>query len=300
MADGPKNIAASVKARLLALARQQGRAFDILLVRFALERLLFRLSRSTHRDRFILKGGMLVTQWLDHNNRETRDIDFLGFGPDDEDAIKAVFTDIMMIATADGLVFAADALTASPIREDMEYGGIRLKTSAYLERTRIPVTLDIGFGDALPDGGKTIDYPSLLGMERPNIRSYPPEAVLAEKFQAVVALGLANGRMKDFYDLWAIPNALPINADALGQAVVATFERRQTVLPVEVPPGLSSAMAEDAQAQQRWRAYIETLELPPIDFGELLDAIWAMFEPVCMMAASAERNGASDVNDGQG
>lgn len=269
--------------------RAQGRVFDILLVRFALERLLFRLSRSAHRDRFILKGGMLVTQWLDHDNRETRDIDFLGFGPDDEDAIKASFADIMMVDAADGLVFDTNALVASPIREDMEYGGIRLKTSAYLERTRIPVTLDIGFGDALPDGDQTIDYPSLLGMERPNIRSYPPEAVLAEKFQAVVALGLANGRMKDFYDLWAIPKALPINADTLAQAVAATFERRQTALPDGVPPGLSSAMASDPQAKQRWRAYIASLELPPLDFGEVLNDIWTLVKAACDTTTKANR-----------
>lgn len=281
MADGPKNIAASVKARLLVLAREQGRAFDILLVRFALERLLFRLSQSVHRDRFILKGGMLVTQWLDHDNRETRDIDFLGFGADDEDAIKTAFADIMMVDAADGLVFDTDALAASAIREEMEYGGTRLKTSAYLERTRIPVALDIGFGDALPDGSQTIDYPSLLGMDRPNIRSYPPETVIAEKFQAVVALGLANGRMKDFYDLWAVPKAVPIDAGALAQAITATFERRQTAIPDARPAGLSLAMAEDDAAQRRWRAYVNSLDLPLIDFGGVLEEIWALLEPVC-------------------
>ena len=148
-------------------------------------------------------------------NRETRDIDFLGFGPPDEAAITAVFAEIMTIETGDGLVFDIDALAASPIREEMEYEGIRLKTSAYLERSRIPVTLDVGFGDALVDATQTIDYPSLLDMEQPKIRSYPPETVIAEKFQALVALGLANGRMKDFYDLWAVPKSLAIEQDAL-------------------------------------------------------------------------------------
>src|SRR3546814_3832841 len=113
----------------------------------------------------------------------------------------------MAITSEDGLDFDTGALTASTIREEMEYGGIRLKTNAYLERTRIPVTLDIAFGDALTDASQTLDYPSLLGMERPSIRAYPPAQVIAEKFQTMVALGLANGRMKDFYDLWAIPKA---------------------------------------------------------------------------------------------
>lgn len=281
MAEKLKNVAASVKDRLLNLARQQGRGFDVLLVRFALERLLFRLSQSPHRENYVLKGGMLVTQWLDHDNRETRDIDFLGFGPDDEAAIKAIFAEIMKIEVGDGLVFDTDAIAASAIREEMEYGGIRLKTSAYLERTRIPVTLDIGFGDALADATQNIDYPSLLGMEQPNIRSYPPEAVIAEKFQAVVALGLANGRMKDFYDLWAVPKSLPIEEAALDAAISATFGRRETPIPHDRPVGLSASMAEDAAAQQRWKAYMASLELPPVELGQVIDEIWANLEPSC-------------------
>ncbi len=281
MADGPKNLAASVKQRILNLARAQGRGFDILLVRFALERLLFRLSQSAHRDNYVLKGGMLVTQWLDHENRETRDADFLGFGDADAEKIKAIFAEIMAIAGDDGLAFDTSALTAATIREETEYGGIRLKANAYLERTRIPVTLDIAFGDALVDASQTIEYPSLLDMERPSIRAYTPAQVIAEKFQAVVALGLANGRMKDYYDLWAIPKSMPVDEQALDTAIAATFERRATPIPNERPSGVSAAMAEDAAAQQRWRAYVESLELPVPDFAEVLDDIWALLAPSC-------------------
>ena len=281
MADRTGNIAASVKQRLLNISREQGRGFDILLVRFALERLLLRLSKSQYRDRFILKGGMLVTQWFDHDNRETRDIDFLGFGSDEPDAVRSIFAEIMQIESDDGLVFDIDAITAIPIREAMEYGGIRLRTVAYLERTRVPVVLDIGFGDALADPDQTIDYPSILGMDRPNIRSYPPASVIAEKFQAVVALGLANGRMKDFYDLWAVPRALEIEAAALDAAIAATFERRGTPVPTERPAGLSEAMAQDPTAQQRWRAYGESLDLPAVDFQSALDEIWEMVVTSC-------------------
>lgn len=287
MVDGPKNMAASVKARLLTMAREQNRAFDLLLVRFALERLLFRLSLSSHRESYVLKGGMLVTQWLEHDNRETRDIDFLGFGPPDEAAITAVFAEIMTIETGDGLVFDVDALAASAIREEMEYGGIRLKTSAYLERTSIPVTLDVGFGDALADATRTIDYPSLLDMEQPKIRSYPPETVIAEKFQALVALGLANGRMKDFYDLWAVPKSLAIEQDALDAAIAATFERRETPIPQERPVGLSVAMAEDPAARQRWKAFLASLEQPHLDLGQVIDEIWTTLEPSCARLAKA-------------
>ena len=281
MVDRSKNVAASVKDRLLNMARAQGRGFDILLVRFALERLLFRLSRSPHRNNYILKGGMLVTHWLEHDNRETRDMDFLGFGADEQEAIRAIFSEIMAVDTDDGLVFDIEALAASRIREEIEYGGIRLKTSAYLERTRIPVTLDIGFGDALADPGQSIDYPSILGMEQPNIRSYPPEAVIAEKFQAVVALGLANGRMKDFYDLWAVPQTQPLVPDALDAAIAATFERRGTAIPLECPIGLSTAMSQDAQTQRRWLAYVSSLDLAVPDFGDTLETIWAMLRQSC-------------------
>lgn len=292
MAERPKNIAASVKARLLNLAREQSRGFDVLLVRFALERLLFRLSRSQYRHSYILKGGMLVTQWLDHDNRETRDIDFLGLGPDTLDAITGIFAEIMAIDADDGLVFAVDALIASSIREETEYGGIRLRTSAHLERTRIPVTLDIAFGDALTDAGQHIQYPSLLGMERPDIRSYPPASVIAEKFQAVVALGLANGRMKDFYDLWAVPQTLPLDDAALDDAIAATFARRSTPIPAERPVGLSQDMADDPAAQKRWRAYVASLDLPDVAFGEVLDEIWTTLSASCARLASG--NSGSD------
>lgn len=291
MADRPGTSAASVKARLLNLARAQERDFNLLLMRYALERLLFRLSRSNHRDNYILKGGMLVTQWLEHDNRETRDIDFLGFGPDAPDAIKAVFAEIMAIEADDAITFDVAALTASEIREDTEYGGIRLKTLAYLDRTRVPVTLDIAFGDALTDATQHIEYPSLLGMERPDIRSYPPAAVIAEKFQAVVALGLANGRMKDFYDLWAVPRTLTIEPEELDNAIAATFARRGTPVPTELPVGLSPAMAQDAAARQRWRAYIESLDLPAMDYGDVLADIWASLAPSCARLVSAREAG---------
>jgi predicted nucleotidyltransferase component of viral defense system len=279
--DGP-NIAASVKNRLLVLSRAQGRSFDILLVRFALERVLYRLSISKYADQFILKGGMLVTHWLPHNNRETRDMDFLGFGDSSSQGIVTTFSEVMAIESHDGLVIDIDALKASPIREDMEYGGIRLRTKAYLERTSIPLTIDIGFGDALAQPSPTMDYPSLLGMDRPQIRTYPPASVLAEKFHAIVTLGLANGRMKDFYDLWVIPQSIPIDNDDLAAAIKITFERRNTDIPVERPIGLSQAMADDKSARQRWNAYVASMGLPALAFHQVLDDIWQLIAPNCL------------------
>lgn len=281
MAKAPVNIAKSVKDRLLNIARREGRVFDLVLVRFALERLLYRLSVTEHRDRFILKGGMLVTVWIDDDNRVTRDADFLGHGDPDPERLIADFRQIMAGEGDDGLGFDLDALSAEVIREEMEYGGVRLKTAAYLERTRIPVTIDIGFGDAMADATQHLDYPTLLDLPAPQVRSYPPASVIAEKFQAMVALGVINGRMKDYYDLWAIPRAIEIAPNDLDAAIRATFERRETAVPSERPPGLSSEMSGDSAKQRQWRAYAASLELENLSLEAVIDAVWDLVGPSC-------------------
>jgi hypothetical protein len=251
------------------------------LVRFALERLLYRLSVTEHRDRFILKGGMLVTVWIDDDNRVTRDADFLGHGDPDPERLIADFRQIMAGEGDDGLVFDLDALSAEVIRDEMEYGGVRLKTAAYLERTRIPVTIDIGFGDAMADATQHLDYPTLLDLPAPQVRSYPPASVIAEKFQAMVALGVINGRMKDYYDLWAIPRAIAIAPNDLDAAIRATFERRETAVPSERPPGLSSEMSGNSAKQRQWRAYAASLELENLSLEAVIDAVWDLVGPSC-------------------
>jgi predicted nucleotidyltransferase component of viral defense system len=281
MAREPVNLAASVKDRLLNLARRDGRVFDVVLVRYALERLLYRLSVSEHRDRFVLKGGMLITIWLAGDNRETRDADFLGHGDASEATIRVTFAEIMGISSDDGLRFDIDNMTAATIRDDMEYGGIRLRVPAYLERTRIPMVIDIGFGDALAAAPEELAYPTLLDMEAPRIRSYPPATVIAEKFQAMVALGIGNGRMKDYYDLWALPQAIPIAADDLDAAIRATFERRRTDIPRERPPGLSGELVDDETKQRQWRGYAASIELEGLPLAEVVEAIWAFVGPSC-------------------
>ena len=281
MAKPPTNLAKSVKDRLLNISRTENRAFDVLLVRFALERLLYRLSISKHRPRFVLKGGMLVTVWIDDDNRVTRDADFLGHGDADPDNLLADFRSIMQIEADDGLVFDGDALTATAIREEMDYGGVRLKTNAYLEKTKIRVTIDIGFGDAMADATRQLDYPTLLDLPVPYIRSYPPASVIAEKFQAMVALGVANGRMKDYYDLWALPRNIEIAPDELDAAIAATFGRRGTPVPSGRPPGLSAAMVEDPAKQRQWIAYAASLDLEGLGLDVVVDAVWGLVGPSC-------------------
>lgn len=282
MADNPKNIAASVKNRLLALSKAQARVFNEVLVRYALERLLYRLSVSQYSERFILKGGLLITIWVGDDNRVTRDADFLGFGDGDDASLKTAFTEIMAINAEDGLVFDLNAMLATPIREEMEYGGVRLKTSAFLEKTRIPVTIDIGFGDAVALGQiQTIAIPTLLDSPVPKIRAYPPAAVIAEKFHAIVALGVINGRMKDYHDLWVVPTIIPISNADLDAALRATFARRQTDIPKSRPPGLDEGFYGDLAKQRQWRAYTNGIGLSEIELNSVCDEIWAFLERSC-------------------
>lgn len=277
----PSNLAKSVKDRLLAIARREGRIFDVVLVKFALERLLYRLSISVHKDRFVLKGGMLVTVWVADGNRVTRDADFLGHGDSDPARLIADFAEIMAVEGEDGLAYDTGALAATVIREEMEYGGVRLKTFAYLEKTRIPVTIDIGFGDAMADPRWRIHYPTLLDLPAPHIRSYPPATVVAEKFQAMVALGVLNGRMKDYYDLWAVPQAIQLTAEDLDAAIAATFERRQTAVPRDRPPGLSVEMFGDEGKRRQWRAYAASLDLEGVSLEVIIERVWELVGPSC-------------------
>ncbi len=281
MARSPQNMAASIRQRLLNLARENGRDFNVVLVAFGLERLIYRVSVSAHKNRFVLKGGMLVTLWTTDEDRFTRDVDFLGFGAPDAEDLKTTFAEILEIDAGDDLVFDIDTLTASAIREDGVYGGIRLKTTGYLGNTRIPITVDIGFGDAIGRSRYIIEYPSLLDLPTARIRAYSPAVVIAEKFQALVVLGLVNGRMKDFYDLWAIPRTQDVSETELAEAIAATFARRATDIPVERPDGLSDAFTSDRQKVTQWNAYAASINLEDVTLPEIADDIWARLGQIC-------------------
>ena len=251
----PRNIGASVRARLLDRARAERSDFQILLTRYALERLLYRLSVSPHRDRFILKGAMLFVTWVAEPFRPTRDLDLLGHGDNDAEAIAETFRSICAQPVADdGVTFDVAALTAAPIREEMKYDGVRVRTTATIDGARISIQVDIGFGDAITPAAIEIDYPALLNAPTPHLRAYPVETVVAEKFEALVTLGVANSRIKDFYDLWVISRTSELRQAVLVEAIRRTFERRGTALPSDIPVGLTDAFAE-AWATQ-WRAFL--------------------------------------------
>jgi hypothetical protein len=223
-----RNIGASVWARLLDRARAERSDFQILLTRYSLERLLYRLSVSPNRDRFILKGAMLFVTWVADPFRPTRDLDLLGSGDNDTEAIAESFRAICARPVADdGVTFDVAALEAAPIREEVEYGGVRVRTTATIAGARIPIQVDIGFGDAITPAPIEIDYPTLLDAPAPHLRAYPVETVVAEKFEAMVTLGMANTRLKDFYGLWLISQTFEFRHSVLVDAVRRTFERRE-------------------------------------------------------------------------
>lgn len=279
------NIGASLRARLLNLARETGQPFDVLLIRFVLERLLYRLSHSRHTDRFVLKGAMLLTTWLPHTSRGTRDLDLLAFGESSEDRILGIFRNIVAIDANDGVVFDPASLQASRIREELDYGGLRLRGSAELGGARIAIVIDIAFGDSVEPGLETIDYPVLLDQPSPKLRAYAPETVIAEKFQAMVALGRANSRMKDFYDMWALSKTFTFDPERLSRAIRATFDRRNTVIPTEKPDALTEAFAADISKQRQWTAFVADI----IDAPRELRQVIVDIGPFLMRAANQAR-----------
>lgn len=274
-----KNVGASVRARLLNFARENNQQFDLVLARYANERLLYRLSISPHAGRFVLKGAALLMTWLKEPHRGTRDVDLLGFGDSDPDAMLGVFREVLAEGDDDGIVFDAEALAVSRIREELAYGGLRLVTAATLSGARFKVSIDIGFGDALEPGVEEIEFPTLLDMPAPRLRAYARETVIAEKFQAMVALGRTNSRMKDFYDLWVLSRTFTFEQERLARAIAATFKRRDTPIPATIPDALTKAFAADASKQAQWRAFVADVAIDPGPLEPVLDDLAAFLMP---------------------
>jgi len=273
MAETQKNIAASVKQRLLNIARTSGQDFQVVLIAYALERILYRLSQTEHRETYILKGGMLVTIWTVDPGRFTIDIDFSRQGSFEETKIVADFKEVLSVDVADGLVFGKSEIRAIQMTGNQIYGGVRLKTVALLERTRIPITIDLGFGDAITSFYE-VDYGSMLDMPSASVRAYSPATVMAEKYHAIVSLGIANTRFKDYYDLYQIPLSVKVVPSDLADAVKATFARRKTAVPSNRPIGLDKAFSQDADNVQQWVAYTDGSLAEGVNLRDATDEIW--------------------------
>jgi len=202
---------------------------------------------------------MLVTTWFDNPHRPTRDMDFLGFGDPDPETMLTIFREVCNVAADDGVEFDPTELRVTQIREELEYGGLRLRTVATVAGARVNVVVDIGFGDAIEPGLQEVELPVLLDQPAPRLQAYARETVIAEKFQAMVMLGRANTRLKDFYDIWVLSTSYDFAGDRLARAISATFERRKTALPTELPDALTRTFAQDQMKRQQWEALLREI-----------------------------------------
>jgi hypothetical protein len=201
----PKNLAASVHARLAQIARRTGRPFQELLQYYAMERFLYRLSKSPHAARFVLKGALMLRVWDAPMARPTKDIDLLGRLENSLENGSTVVREVCALEVEpDGLVFRPATVKSERIREDADYEGVRIRFDGFLARARIAMQLHVGIGDVMVPGPVEIAYPTLLDFPAPRLKGYPRETAIAEKFEAMVKLGTLNSRMKDFYDIWLL------------------------------------------------------------------------------------------------
>lgn len=274
-----RNLAASIRARLKQRADATKQDFNLALTHYGSERLLYRLSISPHAGNYLLKGALLFSLWYDQPHRPTRDVDLLGFGPDNIDTAVAAFRDICSIAVEDGIVFDPASVKGSVIRKDAGYGGVRIDLQAKLDAAHIVLQVDIGFGDAVTPAPESVRYPVLLDdLPAPLLRSYPKYTVVAEKFHAVCLLGMANTRMKDYFDLWVLLTEGGLDAAELRRAVEATFSRRQLAIPDTIPSGLSDAFAQDGAKQAQWAAFLKKNRLQPLDLIEVVGLLRNAFQ----------------------
>jgi hypothetical protein len=252
----PVSSAASVRQRLLNHAREQGEPFDFVLVRYGIERFLYRLGVSRRAEQFVLKGSMLFHVWHHAGYRPTRDVDLLDLAGDDLARIETAMLEVLREKVPDdGLVFDESSLRLEEIREAHHYHGGRVKLIALLARTRIPLQIDIGFGDVVTPATVEHNFPTILTtLPAPVLKTYPEVTVIAEKLEALVKLDAANSRMKDFYDLYVLTLRPDVDQDQLRRAIHATFSRRGTALPSGVPAGLTPAFAEEKQIM--WQAFL--------------------------------------------
>ena len=281
---------ASVLARLLNRSRSTGENYNLLLSRFAIERLLYRLSVSTHAGSFVLKGALLFALWYDTPHRPTKDADLLSFGADDADTLRATFTAICAIDADDGVRYETAGMRIAPIREDNIYGGLRLTIMAFIGSARLPVQVDIGFGDAITPAPETVTYPTLLDdLAAPSLRAYPVYTVIAEKLHAMVVLGMNNSRMKDFFDLAVIARTSELDGATLVDAIRATFARRNTPLPTTTPAALTAEFSSNPIKTQQWRAFVTKAGLQTADLEQLIGTLSTFLGPAIAACEQSDR-----------
>lgn len=281
--------AESVRDRLVALAKERGTQAELLMTRYAVERLLFRLGESAYRDRFVLKGALLFDLWFDQFHRPTRDADLLGSGDDDPAAMAAVFADVAAMPVDDGVRFDVSTVKVTEIREQAHYPGLRVTLVAYLSAARLRVQVDIGFGDVLLGEAHETEYPGLLSdLPPPRLRVYPKESVIAEKLHILTTLGIANSRLKDYYDLWVLAKQGVFEFTAVAHAVSATFRRRGTELSTHLPVGLEPDFADNAAKQAQWQGFLRKTGLVAPSLPEVVDLLRDFLGPLVLAATDRQ------------
>lgn len=278
-----KNIAASIRQRLKNKADALGVPFAQALQRYAIERFLYRLGKSNYRDAFVLKGAQMLVVWRGKRTRPTMDVDFLGFTANNPENLERIMKNICRVSTGekDALQFDPESVKAVRIKEDAEYVGVRLTFKGNLGSAILSMQLDVGFNDAVIPGPLDICYPSLLDQPEPLLRGYSRESVVAEKFEAMVKLGIVNSRMKDFFDIWLLSQQFPFSGEMLSKAIRATFERRGTALN-GLPVTLDPDFAGFEEKQIQWAAFLQNhkLAFAPSQFKEVAAMIAAFIKPV--------------------
>jgi hypothetical protein len=274
--------AESTRQRLRDALRARGEDVTLGLQRYAVERFLYRLGQSRHRDRFVLKGATLFAIW-GTAYRPTRDIDFTGYGSSNQDDVIRDFREICDTPDpVDQLVFDTDSITAEPIRDGSQYDGLRVRIRARVGESNIAVQIDVGFGNAIVPGPEETEYRTILGDPSPRILAYPRESVVAEKLNAMVTLGERNSRLKDFYDIHAMAREFRFDKDTLVRAVRATFERRATPIDAALPAPLMAPFYANGDRMIQWRAYVTRngLDGAPTDFQQVGELLTRFLQPV--------------------
>lgn len=287
-----KNVSASVAARLKDLSKRRGDELQLVLGRYAAERFLYRLSVSEFAPDFVLKGAMLFQLWFGEPHRATRDLDLLGSGESTPAAVAAVVRAVIGTDVPDdGLAFDPETVTAGPIREGAAFEGVRVTCLARLGQARIPLQVDVGFGDAVSPGPAEVEYPTLLDFPAPVLAAYPKEVVVAEKFHAMVALGFGNSRMKDFFDVWVLARDFPFDGAEVARAIAATFGLRKTAVPAGPPLALTPAFGADPAKVRQWEAFVRKgrLSAGGVSLGEVCAALGTFLTPPAQAIAADNR-----------
>ena len=282
----PRNVPASVRQRLLNRARRDRRPFSELLQYFAMERFLYRLSRSVHAERFILKGALMLHVWHSPTIRPTMDIDLLGRTSNREADLVPQLRDILGVdVEPDGLVFDPESIRTERIAASAGYEGIRIRFSGMLVTARVHMQIDIGFGDVVYPEPEAADLPTMLDFPAPRLLCYSREATVAEKLEAAVKLGVLNSRMKDFYDIWLLLRQFDFNGPDLAEAIRLTFERRGTTLPPEIE-AFTQPFIDSRQIQ--WTAFRNRIQQDrvPASFAHVVASIAEFLSPIATAVSS--------------